>query len=505
MRRRVDTTVRILLGALFALSTFLPATASAAGLPSGWSSRDIGSVVIAGGADRAGSTLTVHGSGADIWGSEDAFHFVYRTLTGDGEIVVQVSSLENVDRWTKAGVMMRETLSAGSRQALMLVTPGKGLAFQRRRTAWQDSVHTAGGDGTDPYYVRLKRTGKTFTAYRSLDGSTWTLVGSEKISMATTIYVGLAVTAHEASSLATATFDDLSVSTAAADAEPPTPSVPSPPPSDSSSNTPPPAPEPPAPPVPPAPSLPPPSSSSTLRVLHWNVHHGNDPHNKYAVARQAEEIYQARPDIVTLNEVEKNNATYGNEDQAYRIAHYLTSKTGERWYHYMVPSRGGKSGIGNAILSRYPIEATDVCQLSGERNAVHATMVINGRTVNVWSTHLDDESGSQRSREARTLLKCMDRFAEQRFVAGDFNAQQGSAEYNLMNAEHGDGWRTARTTRNFSGNCDGCTRNSRIDYLFVSDGATALRVQSAEIIDTRDSRGVMASDHKPMLTILAIN
>ena len=243
-------------------------------------------------------------------------------------------------------------------------------------------------------------------------------------------------------------------------------------------------------------------------MLHWNLHHGNDPNNQYAIARQAEEIYQARPDIVTLNEVEKNNGTYGNEDQAYRIAQYLASKTGQRWYQYMAPSFGGKSGIGNAILSRFPIETTDVCQLSDERNAVHAMMVINGRTVNVWATHLDDQSGSQRAKEAKNLLKCMNRFPEQRFVAGDFNAQQGSGEYNQMAADHLDGWlqaKAARATRNFSDNCDGCTRNSRIDYLFLSQGATALRIQSAEIIDTRDSRGVMASDHKPMLTTLSIN
>ncbi len=242
--------------------------------------------------------------------------------------------------------------------------------------------------------------------------------------------------------------------------------------------------------------------------MHWNLHHGNDPHNRYALTRQMEEIYRARPDIVTLNEVEKNNSTYGNEDQAARIAQYLTSMTGQRWYQYMVPGTGSKSGIGNAILSRFPIESSDVCQLSGERNAVHALLMVGGRTVNVWSTHLDVESGGQRSKEVKTLRKCMERQAEQRLVAGDFNAQEGSAEYNQMANGYGDVWlqaRAARSTRNFSGNCDGCTRNSRIDYLFTSDGARALRVQSAEIVDTRDSRGVMASDHKPMIVTFSIN
>jgi endonuclease/exonuclease/phosphatase family metal-dependent hydrolase len=96
----------------------------------------------------------------------------------------------------------------------------------------------------------------------------------------------------------------------------------------------------------------------------------------------------------------------------------------------------------------------------------------------------------------------MDGYSEQRIAVGDFNTQAGSAEYKLMNGGHADGWleaRAAKATRNVPGNCDGCTRNSRIDYLFTSDRASALKVTAAEIIDTRDSRGVMASDHRPML------
>jgi exonuclease III len=52
---------------------------------------------------------------------------------------------------------------------------------------------------------------------------------------------------------------------------------------------------------------------------------------------------------------------------------------------------------------------------------------------------------------------------------------------------------------NYPGNCDGCTRGSRIDYVFLSKGATALEVKRAEILDTRDASGVMASDHKPLV------
>ena len=200
--------------------------ASAQGLPIGWSAADIGKVGAAGsssGSDTDG-TFSVSGAGADIWGSADAFRYVYTTLSGDGSIVSRVATVQNVAAWTKAGVMMRETLSAGSTHAFMLVSAGKGLAFQRRVVANGVSTNTAGATGTAPAFVKITRAGNVFTAYQSGDGATWTAVGSDTIAMSATIYVGLAVTSHTAGTLAAATFDSTAVT--AASAPPPTPTPP---------------------------------------------------------------------------------------------------------------------------------------------------------------------------------------------------------------------------------------------------------------------------------------
>ena len=185
-------------------------------LPVGWSAADIGAVGAAGQASGSGSSFTVEGAGADIWGSADAFRFAYTTLNGNGSIVTQVTSEEYVADWTKAGVMMRETLAAGSRHAFMLVSPAKGLAFQRRTATNGSSVNTAAGAGTAPYYVKLTRAGNVFSAAKSLDGVAWTVVGSATIAMAPTIYVGLAVTSHVAGTLATAGFDATAIAAAPA-------------------------------------------------------------------------------------------------------------------------------------------------------------------------------------------------------------------------------------------------------------------------------------------------
>ena len=190
------------------------------GLPSGWSSGDIGAVSAAGSSSYSGGTFTLNGSGADIWGTADEFQFAYTTLSGDGTVTARVATETNTNAWTKAGVMMRETLAAGSTHASMFVTPGKGLAFQWRPSTGGSSLNTSGGSGTAPMWVRMVRSGSTFSAYVSSNGTSWTLVGSATISMGSTIYVGLPLTSHVDGVTATATFDNVSVSTSVTSALP---------------------------------------------------------------------------------------------------------------------------------------------------------------------------------------------------------------------------------------------------------------------------------------------
>jgi endonuclease/exonuclease/phosphatase family metal-dependent hydrolase len=442
-------------------------------LPSGWSTRDVGAVAAKGAATSVNNIFTVEGSGKDVWGTADEFRFVYKQLSGDGSIVSQVTSIDNVNAWVKAGVMMRETLNANSRHAFIFVSPSKGLAFQRRTATGGSSTHT-GSSGSAPYFVKLSRSGNTFKAQKSRDGVTWTTVASQSIAMASTIYVGFAVSSHVDGSLASATFERTAVTKAPVETEDPAPAAG--------------------------------GTATTIRVLHWNLHHGNDPKNKWALPRQMEVLLNAKADIISLNEVEKYTS-YGNIDMAAEVAKYLKSKTGKTWYQYMVPASGSSKGIGNAILSRFPLSGKNVCRLSSSRNAVHATFTINGRTLNLWSTHLAVESGSYRVAEAKALLSCMSGYSQQRIAVGDFNGLPGATEINTMLAGHTDAWVKAKSMGvavNYSGNCDGCTRGGRIDYMFTSKQATALVLKKVQILDTRNSSGVLASDHKPLVATFEV-
>jgi regulation of enolase protein 1 (concanavalin A-like superfamily) len=185
-------------------------TGGGGALPSPWTHGDVGATTRAGTASYSSGVFTVSGTGADIWGSSDAFHFVYHTLAGDGTIQARVLNVQQAATWSKAGVMIRESLAANAKHAFMLVSAAKGMALQWRPTTGGTSLSTAVTMSAAPRWVRLVRSGSTLTGYQSSDGSTWTQVGSASLSMASTVYVGLAVTSHSTAS-STATFDSVTV------------------------------------------------------------------------------------------------------------------------------------------------------------------------------------------------------------------------------------------------------------------------------------------------------
>ena len=176
-------------------------------------SADIGWVAARGSTSISNGVYTVRASGADIWGTRDEFRFVYGRLNRDGEITARVDSLSATDSWAKAGVMIRDTLSARSRFAYTLVSAGNGVDFEyrdstggsARRSGTYDQVSRA------PYWVRVQRIGNVFTSYVSADGNDWRQQGSPvTITMASNAYVGLAVTSHRDGTRATAVFSNVS-------------------------------------------------------------------------------------------------------------------------------------------------------------------------------------------------------------------------------------------------------------------------------------------------------
>jgi len=174
-------------------------------------------------------TYTMTASGADIWNDADAFHYAYKTLTGAGSIIAKVNSVEQANNWSKAGVMIRDTLGAGSKFAAVYVTPTdaadgtatNGCTFQARldtdiaavsdsavRTAEQLAI-------VAPYWVKLERdVAGNFRASFSADGSTWRQMSwnPQSISMGSNVYIGLALTSHDAALTCEAVFSNVTTS-----------------------------------------------------------------------------------------------------------------------------------------------------------------------------------------------------------------------------------------------------------------------------------------------------
>jgi hypothetical protein len=154
-------------------------------------------------------TYTITGSG-----NADQFHFAYKMLTGAGSIVAKVESVDNTNPWAKAGVMIRETLDPGSVHAMMVVTPGQGISFQRRNTTDGVSSDTTTAGIVAPYWVKIERDlAGNFTASSSANGSTWETQGTfENIQMGTNVNIGLAVTSHDAALTCQAVFTNVTTS-----------------------------------------------------------------------------------------------------------------------------------------------------------------------------------------------------------------------------------------------------------------------------------------------------
>jgi len=162
-------------------------------------------------------TYTMTASGADIWAvngvEADEFHFAYKMLTGAGSIIAKVESVENTNDWAKAGVMIRESLNPDSAHAFACITPSNGVASQYRPSTGGTSGNFNQTGITAPYWVKLERSiSGLFTVSHSANGTNWqpvTGATAPNIAMGTNVYIGLALTSHDAVQTCQAVFSNI--------------------------------------------------------------------------------------------------------------------------------------------------------------------------------------------------------------------------------------------------------------------------------------------------------
>ena len=200
-----------------------------AAFPSPWTSSDIGAVGLAGRSSILNDTIVLEGAGADIWGTADAFRFTYQPISVSETITAKVASQEkgfDVPSYrvatphplAKAGVIIRESTNPSAASVILDVKPSGGLEFMARYSGGEATTYIGGASTPDrDVWLQLTLGGSNqVTAAYSLDGVTWTTVGTVSMSFGTTdLLAGLAVTSHDPAVLHGALFQDALVSGAA--------------------------------------------------------------------------------------------------------------------------------------------------------------------------------------------------------------------------------------------------------------------------------------------------
>ena len=253
-----------------------------------------------------------------------------------------------------------------------------------------------------------------------------------------------------------------------------------------------------------------PSSSSSLRVLSWNVAFGTGTDGVRNYDRTAQYIANMNPDIAGLSEMPSEMIS--------TFIGALTSRTGRTWYWHHIPKYSGTTE-GNLIVSKYSFSSTSHRYLSGQRSVAQATLSVGGRTINFFATHLDPDSSGTRYTQVGELMAFASGFSESRIVVGDFNAGPDLSETVRMTSGYYDGWMRAMSAGTAVAYPDNPvymhtrTRRGRIDYVYHSLSSPYLVLQGTQIPDTRnlsqtnvvvwmgtaDDKGVRPSDHNPVI------
>lgn len=168
----------------------------------------------------AATIITIRGGGADIWGTEDAFHFYYETVDGDFDVRVHNTALENTDPNAKTGIMVRESSDSGAKTVMLRRTPTGAASLQWRSASGGETVSTTSGGeekseveggSLQAEWLGLRRSGDVFEAYGSDDGTDWTTIGRlDGVELSDSALLGLPVTSHNVGVRCRAQLRDLS-------------------------------------------------------------------------------------------------------------------------------------------------------------------------------------------------------------------------------------------------------------------------------------------------------
>ena len=240
----------------------------------------------------------------------------------------------------------------------------------------------------------------------------------------------------------------------------------------------------------PAPDTVPPAD--TVRVLAYNIHHGEGMDSVLDLGRIADLILDVRPDLVALQEVDSVVDRTGRVDQAAALARLTSMNVA---FGSFMPYQGGAYGM--AVLSRWPIARSENLRLpDGDEPRSALSLVVElprtGVRLRLVGIHLY-RTEAERLAQARSLEGHLASDSLPTLLAGDFNSEPGTVVMRHL----GIGWHIVNKGD------DALTFPSHapereIDYVLLRP-SDRIEVLSEAVVDES-----VASDHRPIMVDLII-
>jgi endonuclease/exonuclease/phosphatase family metal-dependent hydrolase len=236
------------------------------------------------------------------------------------------------------------------------------------------------------------------------------------------------------------------------------------------------------------------ASSSTLRVVSYNIRHGRGNDERVDLERTARVLRAQSPDIVALQEVDERVQRSGSVAQADSLGQLLGMNAA---FGSFFDYQGGQYGM--AILSRHPIAGVHPIRLpdgNEPRIALMVKVVMPGAdTIAVVDVHFDWVSNdSFRFAQASTLARVLDTLRSPYILLGDFNDQPGSRTLELFTSRATEALKPRNAHFTFP---SAPAPVKEIDFIFTAP-ASAWSAREVQVIDER-----MASDHRPVRAVIA--
>lgn len=239
-----------------------------------------------------------------------------------------------------------------------------------------------------------------------------------------------------------------------------------------------------------------------LRVLCYNVHWCKGTDGKYDVARVADVINKAKPDLVALQEVDVGVKRSGRVHDVRELSKLtgLAARFG--------PTQHYEGGLfGNAVMTKLPILDVAIHPLpytesSAERTtyprgAIAVTMEgPDGKPLRFVSTHFQHNVQEDRVAEAKTINKLFAADGDnlRTILAGDMNALPDAEPVTELLKKWTNAIDEAETPT-----APATKPRSRIDYVFYRNTEDFRLVESNVIPES------IASDHRPVLAVLELS